>query len=128
MAVAYGLMLPPIAVLQPLHARHRGSGAVLGTVTGVAAVTAGLAASAVAELRPAGLFVLGMWWWTVGKMWAETGVLPRALGVATAALGVLAIAAALFAGTWDGAQVALGAWLLALAMGLYRGATAVPSR
>ncbi len=68
----------------------RQSGAILGTLAGVAVATVGLAGSANIDVRPASLFVLGLWWWTIGKMAAETGVLPRGFGVATAALGAIA--------------------------------------
>lgn len=78
-----------------LHIRHaavRQSGAILATISGAAVATVGLAGSANIDVRPASLFVLGMWWWTVGKMWAQTGVLPRRFGLATAGLGLAAFA------------------------------------
>lgn len=143
-AVAYGLMLPAIAVLHPRHRRLRESGAILGTITGTTAVAVGLAGSVNVDLQPAALFVLGMWWWTMGKLWAETEILPRGLGVTTAALGALAIVGALFASVsigvsvalpgfpdvavWTIAQTALGVWLPILGGALWRAASDVPSR
>ena len=135
-AVAYGLMLPPIAVLHPRHGRMRESGTTLATIAGTATVAVGLAGSVNVDLRPAALLILGIWWWTIGKMWAETEVLPRALGLPTATLGALAIAAGIFAsfsiglaivlpgtpdlGIWATGQVVLGSWLLVLAAALLR--------
>jgi len=89
-AVGYGFLLPGIAVLHVRHSAARQSGAVLATIAGAAVATVGLAGSANLDVRPASQFVLGLWWWTIGKMWVETGVLPRPFGIATAALGVLA--------------------------------------
>jgi hypothetical protein len=89
-AVGYGFLLPGIAVLHVRHSAVRQSGAVLATIAGAAVATVGLAGSANLDVRPASQFVLGLWWWTIGKMWVETGVLPRPFGIATAALGVLA--------------------------------------
>jgi hypothetical protein len=117
------------------HAVVRQSGAILGTIAGAAVATVGLAGSANIDVRPASLFVLGMWWWTIGKMWAETGVMPRTFGRVTAALGVAAFAfmpLEAFSGTlisimprsladalaqpyFAVAHLAIGAWLLALA-------------
>src|SRR4029078_4396962 len=91
-AVAYGFLLPAIAVLHVRHAGVRQSGAILGTIAGAAVATVGLAGSANVDVRPASLFVLGMWWWTIGKMWAQTGVLPRTFGRVTAVLGLVAFA------------------------------------
>jgi hypothetical protein len=34
------------------------------------------------------VFVVGVWWWTIGKMWLETAVLPRMFGLITLALAV----------------------------------------
>ena len=68
----------------------RQSGAILGTLAGAAVATVGLAGSANIDVRPASLFVLGLWWWTIGKMAAETGVLPRAFGLTTAVMGAVA--------------------------------------
>lgn len=135
MAVAYGFLLPAIALLHVRHAAVRQSGAILGTISGAAVATVGLAGSANIDVRPASLFVLGMWWWTIGKMWAQTGVMPRALGIATAALGLCAFAlvpleafsAALIAimprsladalaqPYFSAAHLAIGLWLFALA-------------
>ena len=89
-AVGYGLLLPGIAVLHVRHTAVRQSGAILATIAGAAVATVGLAGSANLDVRPASQFVLGLWWWTIGKMWVETGVLPRPFGIATAALGALA--------------------------------------
>lgn len=130
-----------------MHVRDtavRQSGAILGTIAGTATVTVGLVGSANTDLRPAALFVLGIWWWTIGKLWAETGVLPRALGSATAVLGALALAAGVFSSfavvpavyvrdlpildPWTPSRVILGGWLLAMAAVLYRTSSAVPSR
>jgi hypothetical protein len=90
--VAYGFLLPAIAVLHVRHLSVRQSGAILGTIAGAAVATVGLAGSANVDVRPASLFVLGIWWWTIGKMWAQTGVLPRTFGRLTAALGLVAFA------------------------------------
>ena len=121
-----------------LHVRHaavRQSGAILGTIAGAAVATVGLAGSANIDVRPASLFVLGIWWWTIGKMWAQTGVLPRAFGRVTAALGLVAFAFVplqAFSATlgsimppsvadvlaqpyFSAAHLVIGAWLLALA-------------
>jgi hypothetical protein len=117
------------------HAAVRQSGAILGTIAGAAVATVGLAGSANIDVRPASLFVLGMWWWTIGKMWAETGVMPRIFGRVTAALGLAAfvfmpleafsgtlisimprsLADALAQPYFAVAHLAIGAWLLALA-------------
>ena len=118
-------MLPAIAVLHVRQRAVRGSGAILATIGGTAVVVIGAAASVVPALLPALLFVLGMWWWTIGKMWVETAVLPRPLGVATAALGVLAVVAAVALPLAPSAVIA--AWLVALATVLSRRAD-VPSR
>jgi len=134
-AVAYGFLLPAIAVLHVRHAAVRQSGAILGTIAGAAVATVGLAGSANVDVRPASLFVLGMWWWTIGKMWIQTGVLPRTFGRVTAALGLVAFALVpleAFSPAWLSvmprsladalaqpyfsiAHVAIGAWLIALA-------------
>lgn len=111
-------MLPAIAVLHVRHAAVRQSGAILGTIAGVAVATVGIFAAANADVRPAALFVLGIFWWTIGKMWAETGVLPRPFGLATAALGIAAfVAVPLEVSTpvFSAAHLAVGAWLLVLA-------------
>jgi hypothetical protein len=79
-------------VLHVRHAAVRRSGAILGTIAGAAVATVGLAGSTNVDVRPASLFVLGMWWWTIGKMWAETGVMPWPFGIVTAALGLCAFA------------------------------------
>ncbi len=134
-AVGYGLILPAVAVF---HVRHRGvrdSGAILGTIAGTAVVAIGLVASVNVDLRPAALFLLGMWWWTIGKMWVESRVLPRELGWATATLGVLALVGTFIESAnilsavapgypeidaWMLGQVTLGAWLIAIAVVLAR--------
>lgn len=133
-AIAYGFLLPAIAVLHVRHAAVRQSGAILGTIAGAAVATVGLAGSANIDVRPASLFVLGMWWWTIGKMWVQTGVMPRMFGQATAALGLVAfvlvpieafsaafvavmprsLADALAQPYFSAAHVALGVWLFAL--------------
>jgi len=122
-------------VLHVRHAAVRQSGAILGTIAGAAVATVGLAGSANVDVRPASLFVLGLWWWTIGKLWTQTGVLPRPFGVATAALGLVAFAlvpleafSPLFISTmprsladalaqpyFSAAHLVLGLWLLALA-------------
>ncbi len=143
-AVAYGLMLPAVAVLHGRHALVRRSGAMLGTIAGGTAVAVGLAGAVNVDLQPAALFILGMWWWTVGKIWAETDALPRPFGLATAALGAVALAGGLFAAVnvgisairpgfpdvpvWRLAQLALGVWLVILGATLSRIASDVPSR
>jgi hypothetical protein len=122
-------------VLHVRHAAVRQSGAILATIAGAAVATVGLAGSANVDVRPASLFVLGMWWWTIGKMWAQTGVLPRTFGRLTAALGLAAfvlvpieafssaftavmprsLADALAQPYFSAAHLVLGLWLLALA-------------
>jgi hypothetical protein len=134
-AVAYGFLLPAIAVLHVRHAAVRQSGAILGTIAGAAVATVGLAGSTNIDVRPASLFVLGMWWWTIGKMWAQTAVMPRALGIVTAALGLCAfalvpleafsaafiavmprsLADALAQPYFSAAHLAIGLWLFVLA-------------
>ena len=136
-------MLPAIAVLHVRHRSARHSGAILGTIAGLATVAVGLGGAVNVDLRPAALIVLGIWWWTVGKLWAETDILPRGFGLLTATIGALAIAATfLEAGrlgmeiklgapeiaVWPVAGGALGLWLLALAATLMRRITDVPSR
>ncbi|MGH2378694.1 MAG: hypothetical protein ACRDGT_09475 [Candidatus Limnocylindria bacterium] len=133
-AVGYGLILPVIAVMHVRHAPVRQSGTVLGTIAGIATVTAGLGGSVNVDLRPAALFVLGIWWWTIGKMWVETRALPRALGFVTATLAVLVligaflesagVLAAVIPGfpevdVWTLGRVALGGWLVAIALVLF---------
>jgi hypothetical protein len=128
-------MLPAIAVLHVRHAAVRQSGAILGTIAGAAVATVGLAGSANVDVRPASLFVLGLWWWTIGKMWVQTAVLPRTFGFVTAALGLLAFALVpleAFSPAWltvmprsladalgqpyfSAAHLAIGVWLFALA-------------
>ena len=134
-AIAYGFLLPAIAVLHVRHAAVRQSGAILATISGAAVATVGLAGSANVDVRPASLFVLGMWWWTSGKMWVQTGVMPRTFGRVTAALGLVAfllvpleafsssftavmprpIADALAQPYFTAAHLVLGGWLIALA-------------
>jgi hypothetical protein len=119
-AVAYGFLLPGIAVLHVRHTKIRESGAILGTIAGVAVATVGISGAANVDVRPAALFVLGIWWWTIGKMWAETNVLPRAFGVATAGIGLLTFAlvpAEVILGerVFTASHALLGAWLLGLA-------------
>lgn len=147
-AIAYGFLLPAIAVLHVRHATVRQSGAILGTISGAAVATVGLAGSANIDVRPAALFVLGMWWWTIGKMWVQTGVMPRTFGRITAALGLAAfalvpleafsssltavlprpIADALAQPYFSAAHLVLGVWLIGLAsIFLREGARSVAS-
>ena len=134
-AVGYGFLLPGIAVLHVRHAPVRQSGAILATIAGAAVATVGLAGSANLDVRPASLFVLGLWWWTIGKMWVESGVMPRPFGYVTAALGIVAfalvpleafspfflsamprsLADAIEQPYFSAAHLMLGPWLLALA-------------
>jgi hypothetical protein len=143
-AVGYGFLLPPIAVLHVRHAAVRRSGAVLTTLAGGTVAAVGLAGGGNVDVVPAGLFALGMWWWTSGKLWAQTGVLPAALGRITAALGLAAFAAVplsafgpAFAAVLPRAladalalpyaalaHLALGLWLVGLAIALLRGGRA----
>ncbi len=126
-------MLPAIAVLHVRHTPVRSSGAILATIAGIATATVGLAASVMLDLRPAALVVLGVWWWTMGKMWAETDVMPRTFGLATATLAAVALAGALLfvitsqlvqPGTtaagqaWTIVHFVIGLWLIALATAL----------
>lgn len=136
-------MLPAIAILHPRHGRHRESGTILATITGNATVTVGLGGSVNVDLQPAALFVLGMWWWTIGKLWAETEILPRGLGIATAGIGALAIIGTFIAAvnvglsavvpavppiaTWPIAQAVLGGWLIALGLTFWRTAAGLTS-
>ena len=132
-ALGYPFILPAVALLHARAEAHRRSGAMLATITGTAAVIVGIGASANAPLRPAALVLRGMWWWTLGKMGVETAILPRRFSVLTAALGALVIGGAgvvslgdqlVFAlgdlRLFDAAHLALGAWLLALAVLLMR--------
>jgi hypothetical protein len=127
-SIAYGLMLPLIAVLHVRHLVVRQSGAMLGTIGGTAVVVVGISASASPELAVAALFVRAIWWWTIGKMWWETGVLPRWLGAVTLGLAagefalVLALAplGADMAVAWLPLRALLGVWLLALSVALWR--------
>jgi hypothetical protein len=106
----------------------RESGAILGTIAGASVVTLGLGAAANTDLIPAALFVRGIWWWTIGKMWAETGVMPRGFGFATMVLAIVCFGlVGLYAAT--GLPMAppdvplrmiLGAWLIGLAVFLWR--------
>lgn len=134
-AIGYGFLLPFVAVLQVRNAPHRQSGAILGTITGTAVVAVGIGGAANVDARPAALFVLGMWWWTIGKMGVETGSLPRRFGQITAALGAVSLlvvpleafgpafaavlprpAADALAQPWSAAaHLVLGLWLVAVA-------------
>lgn len=124
-------MLPLIAVLHVRHRVVRQSGAVLATIAGTSAVIVGLAAAATADLRPAALFVLGMWWWTIGKMWVETRAFSATVGLGTALLGALALAGAVIdvidallpgieLDAWQVGRSVLGIWLVAIAVMLAR--------
>ena len=134
-AVAYGLMLPVIAVLHVRHLMVRDSGAMLGSLAGLAVVTVGISASASPELAVAALFVRAIWWWTIGKMWWETEVLPKWLGAITLGLaaGELALVLALgplgadMAVAWLPLRVLLGIWLLALSYTLWRSKEPTPA-
>lgn len=128
-AVAYGLMLPVIAVLHVRHLAVRDSGAMLGTISGTAVAVVGISASAAPELAVAALFVRAIWWWTIGKMWWETGVLPRWLGAVTLGLAAGEFALVLALGplgadmsiAWLPLRVLLGFWMLALSYALWSG-------
>jgi hypothetical protein len=127
-AVAYGLMLPVIAMLHVRHLPVRQSGAMLGTVAGTAVVVVGISASAAPELAVAALFVRAIWWWTIGKTWWETGVVPRWLGAVTLGLAVGEFALVLALGplgadmsiAWLPLRVLLGVWLVVLSITLWR--------
>jgi hypothetical protein len=127
-SIAYGLMLPVIAVLHVRHAVVRQSGAMLGTISGTAVAVVGIGASAAPELAVAALFVRAIWWWTIGKMWWETGVMPRWLGAITLGLAVGEFALVLALGplnvdmstAWLALRALLGAWLLALSYALWK--------
>jgi hypothetical protein len=127
-APAYALMLPVIAVLHVRFTSVRQSGAILATISGAAVATVGISGAVNVDARPAALFVLGIWWWTIGKMAAETGVLPKRFGLLTAGLGALAFVLVLVETVmpvdpirWsDAAHVVLGLWLLGLAAVLAR--------
>ena len=132
---AYLLLLPAIAHLQLRHA-IRGTGATLGTITGVAALLLSVGGALNVDAQPAALFALGMWWWTIGKLWAETGILPAGFGLATAGGGALALLASLVASglapvtalvpgvpdlaPWEASRSPLAAWSVVLALLLWR--------
>jgi len=126
-SIAYGLMLPVIAVLHVRHLVVRQSGAMLGTISGTAVAVVGISASAAPELAVAALFVRAIWWWTIGKMWWETGVMPRWLGAVTLGLAVGEFALVLTLGplgadmavAWLPLRALLGVWLLALSYSLW---------
>ena len=135
LAVGYGFILPAVAVLHVRNATVRQSGAILGSLAAIAAVTIGIAGSINVDAQPAALFLLGIWWWTIGKMAAQTGTLPRRVGTLTAALGALAFAAVPFEAFgpalvavlprsaadalgqpyFSATHIVLGIWLLAVA-------------
>lgn len=126
--VAYGLMLPVIAVLHTRHTRVRESGAILGTIIGTVVVAIGIGVTAAPELTLAALFVRAMWWWTLGKLWWETDVVSRWLGAVTLGLSVGQFALVILFGP-TGAdmtilalplRITLGLWMLALAVALWR--------
>jgi len=127
-SIAYGLMLPVVAVLHVRHLVVRQSGAMLGTIAGTAVAVVGISASAAPELAVAALFVRAIWWWTIGKMWWETGVMPRWLGAVTLGLAVGEFALVLALGplgadmavAWLPLRALLGLWLLALSFALWR--------
>jgi hypothetical protein len=130
-AVAFGLMLPVIAVLHARHARVRDSGAMLGTIIGTVVVAIGIGAigsSAVPELALAALLIRAMWWWTLGKLWWETDVVSRWLGAVTLGLAVGQFALVIIFGLVGAdmtilalpLRIALGLWMLALAAALWR--------
>ena len=124
--LAYAFILPAVALLHARNAPHRASGTVLASLTGLGVASIGIAASRDPSLRPAELILLGLWWWTLGKMSWETGTLPGRFGLVTAAAGAAALllavglssGAAPLAG--DVARLALGAWLVVLALLLLR--------
>ncbi len=132
---AYLLLLPAIAHLQLRHA-IRGTGATLGTLTGVAAVLAGIGGALNVDAQPAAMFALGMWWWTIGKLWAGTGILSARFGLVTAGGGALALVGSFVASglaplgallpgiphlaLWDASRGILAAWSLVLASLLWR--------
>src|SRR6267142_1926519 len=127
-SVAYGLMLPLIAVLHVRHLVVRQSGAMLATISGTSVAIVGLTASVAPELAVAACFVQAIWWWTIGKMWWETGVMPRWLGAVTLGLAVGDFALVLALGplgadmavAWLPLRALLGLWLLALSFALWR--------
>jgi len=124
-AIGYGLALPGIAVLHVRHIAVRQSGAFLATISGGAVVAVGISGAANLDVRPAALFVLGLWWWTIGKMWVETGVLPRAFGYGTATLAIVAFVlvpldAVLGERYFTAGHTILGLWLIVLAWNFAR--------
>ena len=127
-AIAYGLMLPVIAVLHARHTRVRDSGAMLGTIIGTVVVAVGIGATAAPELALAALFIRAMWWWTLGKLWWETDVFSRWLGAVTLGLAVGQFALVFIFGPIGAdmtilalpLRLALGLWMLALAGSLWR--------
>jgi hypothetical protein len=127
-AVAYGLMLPVIAVLHTRHSSVRGSGAVLGTIIGTVVVAIGIGTTATPELALAALFVRAMWWWTLGKLWWETDVVSRWLGAITLGIAVGQFALVIIFGPLGAdmtilalpLRITLGLWLLVLGAALWR--------
>ena len=128
---AYLLLLPAIAQLHVLHRTVRDSGALLGTLTGTAAVVLGIAQPALPLVSTGALFALGIWWWTIGKLWVQTGLLPALLGATTAALGALALLVTLSTPLmrdaylviypfWPVVHGAIALWSFALAISLWR--------
>ena len=126
LAVAgFGLLLPPISTL---YMRFRGvneHAAILTVMGGTALSIVGIGALTFDDLEPEAIFFLGMWWWVVGKFSAESGLLDRRFGYVTMALALLAFAAVVgdLVGTraaWTAARLALAAWLIGLAVILYR--------
>lgn len=102
LAIGYGLILPAVAVLHVRNASVRQSGAILGSLAATAAIMVGIAGSINVDAQPAALFLLGVWWWTIGKLAAQTGTLPRRFGALTAALGALAFVAVALEGFGPG--------------------------
>lgn len=128
--LGFGLLLPAVATLHVRFTPVGPHGAILATLAGTATAILGLAAMLLDDLEPAALFVLGMWWWVVGKFVTETALLPRALGLVTSAIAVLAFACALGnvisvgRWTWTVPRLALAAWMAVLAAVLWRDARA----
>ncbi|HET8567599.1 MAG TPA: hypothetical protein VFM93_01270 [Candidatus Limnocylindria bacterium] len=131
---AYGLILPAVASLHARHIGLRASGAVLATIFGTAHAAMSILGTVNVDAQGPAVFLMGVWWWTCGKMWFETATLPRALDLATTALApvvmlasfAVAVNAPLLAfgapdlRVWEVTRVALAVWLVALAAMLWR--------
>ncbi len=117
--LGFGLLLPPIATLHARLSATNAHAAILASLAAAATSISGAAALLLNDLEPEALLFLGTWWWVFGKFEAQRGAW-RPFGTLTMALAVLAYAALLadlfgVRLAWQGARLALAAWLVALA-------------